>query len=178
MSVKITYFVHSTTYDNVNDRCTGWNPGELNELGIRQSKELTELIGDLKFDYIFTSDLKRAIDSAKLTWPNQNTIQDMRLRECNYGDYNGQSDDLVVYENHIEERFPNGECLKDVQIRIEDICKEFKEKYDGKHIVIVAHRAPQLALEVFTKGATWEEALLNDWRKRKAWQPGWIYIIE
>ena len=42
---------------------------------------------------------------------------------------------------------------------------------------IVAHRAPQLAFEVLTKNLTWEEALENDWRKHKAWRPGWDYTI-
>ena len=48
----------------------------------------------------------------------------------------------------------------------------------GKTIGIVAHRAPQLALEVITKGITWEEAINNDWRKTGDWQPGWVYIVE
>lgn len=177
MSVKITYFVHGTTYDNTDHNCTGWNPGELNELGIKQSIELRNQVDASVFDYIFTSDLKRAVQSASLTWPEIETIQDSRLRECNYGDFNGKSDDLVVYENHIEERFPNGECLLDVEKRIRDLCEEFKIKYDGKHIAIVAHRAPQLAFEVISKNITWEEALASDWRKTKSWKPGWTYII-
>ena len=178
MRTKIIYFVHGTTYDNVNDKCTGWNHGELNELGIKQSKELTEQTKDKAFDVLFTSDLKRAIDSADLTWPELEKMQDERLRECNYGDFNGKSDDLVVYEDHITEQFPNGECLKDVEKRIADFIEYAKREYKGKTIAIVAHRAPQLAFEVLTKGITWEEALSNDWRKRKAWQPGWEYYLD
>ena len=53
-----------------------------------------------------------------------------------------------------------------------------KDNYDGKTIGIVAHRAPQLALEVITKNATWEEAIKDDWRKTGDWQPGWEYIIK
>ena len=48
----------------------------------------------------------------------------------------------------------------------------------GKTIGIVAHRAPQLALEVISKGITWEEANALDWRKTGDWQPGWEYIIK
>ena len=43
---------------------------------------------------------------------------------------------------------------------------------------IVAHKAPQLAFEVITKGISWEEAIDKDWRKNKARQPGWEYIIK
>ena len=63
-------------------------------------------------------------------------------------------------------------------MRIRDFIEEIKVKYPGKTIAIVAHRAPQLAIEVITKNITWEEALENDWRKTKAWQPGWEYVIE
>jgi broad specificity phosphatase PhoE len=38
--------------------------------------------------------------------------------------------------------------LKDVEKRIRDFINHLKEKYDGKYIAIMAHRAPQLALEV------------------------------
>ena len=126
---------------------------------------------------MFTSDLIRAMDSANLAWPNIKTIQDKRLRECNYGDYDGESKDLVVYEDHIENSFPNGESLKDVEERIKDFISFLKENYSDKTIGIVAHRAPQLAFEVLTKNISWQDALKNDWRKTKSWQPGWEYFI-
>ena len=104
-------------------------------------------------------------------------IEDKRLRECNYGEYDGQDKKLVVYEEHIETPFPNGESLKDVERRMYSFINYLKENFYDKKIGIVAHRAPQLALEVLTKKISWEEAIKNDWRKTKAWQPGWKYII-
>ena len=178
METKIIYFVHGTTYDNASGKCSGWKQVELNDLGKQQAKNLGNLTKDFKFDIIFTSDLVRAINSADLAWPECKKIQDNRLRECNYGDYDGESKDLVIYEEHIEEAFPNGESLKDVEKRIESFIKDIKQKYEGKTIAIVAHRAPQLAFEVLTKNVTWEEALEKDWRRTKAWQPGWEYTIK
>jgi len=46
------------------------------------------------------------------TWEK---IQDKRLRECNYSDYDGESKYLVLYEDHVDIPFPNGESLKDVK---------------------------------------------------------------
>lgn len=178
MEIKIIYFVHGTTYDNASDRCSGWKQVELNELGQEQAVNLGQITSSLKFDVIFTSDLVRAIDSANLAWPNLEKIVDKRLRECNYGDYDGESKDLVVYDNHIEERFPNGESLKDVEKRVGDFLDYLKINYRGQTVAIVAHRAPQLALEVITKSITWEEAIKSDWRNTKSWQPGWEYIIK
>ncbi len=48
----------------------------------------------------------------------------------------------------------------------------YKENYNGKTIALVAHRAPQLALDVITKNITWEQAIEQDWRKTKNWQLG------
>ena len=177
MSIEIIYFVHGTTFDNASSKCSGWKQVNLNEQGKEQAKRLGE-ITNYKFDALFTSDLIRAVDSANLAWPNLKKIQDKRLRECNYGDFDGKDKSLVKYEDHINKPFPNGESLIDVQNRIENFIEFLKQNYDNKTIGIVAHRAPQLALEVLTKNLTWEEAIKNDWRKTKQWQPGWKYVVD
>lgn len=177
METKIIYFVHGTTSDNIEGKCSGWNQVELTDLGRERAIKLGQIRKDTHFDVIFTSDLIRAIDSANLAFPNINHIQDKRLRECNYGDLDGKDKKLVVYEDHIDIPFPNGESLKDVEKRILNFIEFIKENYSGKTIGIVAHRAPQLAFEVLTKNLTWNEAIKNDWRNTKSWQPGWKYII-
>lgn len=178
MSVKITYFVHGTTLDNIEHKSTGWLEGELSEKGIQQSIVLRDQINVEEFDIVFCSDLKRAIDSANLTFKDRvKIVEDNRLRECNYGDLNGKESSLVKYEEHIENKFLNGEALKDVERRIKDFCEFLKANYDGKSIAIVAHKAPQMAFQVITEGKTWEDVIENDWRKTKSWKPGWIYNI-
>ena len=47
--VKITYFVHGTTTDNEQGLATGWAPGELSQVGIKQSKDLGQMVIDKKF---------------------------------------------------------------------------------------------------------------------------------
>lgn len=179
MAVKITYFVHGTTLDNIEHKATGWNPGALSEKGIEQSIVLKDQVDINKFDIVISSDLERAIDSARYTFGGvKEIIYDERIRECNYGDFNGKDSKLVTYDEHIEDKFPNGESMKDVEARVRDFCRYLLENYDGKEVALVAHRAPQLAFEVITKKISWEEAISNDWRKSKAWQPGWEYIIE
>ena len=178
METKVIYFVHGTTYDNVNGKCSGWKQVELTKLGKERAIKLGETRKNTHFDIIFTSDLVRAIESANLAFPNVKHIQDSRLRECNYGKLDGQDKSLVVYEEHIDKPFPNGEALKDVEKRVKSFIEVLKENYQGETIGIVAHRAPQLAFEVLTKNISWEEAIKKDWRKTKAWQPGWEYVIK
>jgi broad specificity phosphatase PhoE len=181
MKVTITYFVHGTTIDNEQDRSTGWLPGELSELGVEQSVKLKEQIRGKKFDVVFCSDLKRAVDSANLTFSKSiKIIQDKRLRECNYGDLNGAPSEKVqaVMSKCIEAQFPNGESYKAVEKRMRDFLNYLAKRFDGKHIAIVAHQAPQLALDVIVKGRTWQQAMKEDWRLNKTWQPGWDYVYE
>ena len=178
MSVKITYFVHGTTTDNEDNKSSGWNDVKLSDLGVQQSKDLTKLTEDMTFDAVFTSDLSRAIESANLTWGDKYPkFTDKRLRECNYGDLNGKDSDIVepMQEQSITQPMPNGESYEDVKARISDFINSIKNDYEGKHIAIVAHKAPQLALDVLLKGMTWDEAFTKDWRKKKAWQPGCEY---
>lgn len=180
MSVKITYFVHGTTTDNELNLSSGWSDVDLSETGVRQSRELTDQTRDKEFDVVFTSDLKRAINSARITWGDTyEIIQDARLRECNYGDMNGKPSVEVepMQEKAIFKPMPNGESYEMVKDRIGSFIDYLKQNYDGKHVAIVAHKAPQLALDVLLKGQTWEQAFANDWRLSKSWQPGWDYEV-
>lgn len=176
--VKITYFVHGTTLDNQNKISTGQAHGELSELGIKQSEELLGQIKEKDFDAVFCSDLKRAIDSAEISFKGKyKIIQDKRLRECNYGSLNQAPEEEVDYSKHIFQPFPNGESLVDVESRIRDFLNYLYKNYSGKHIAIVAHKAPQLAIEVLLNNKTWEESIETDWREVGKWRPGWAYSI-
>ena len=181
MPIKITYFIHGTTTDNEQHLATGWADGELSALGVKQSKELGPLVSDKKFDVVFCSDLKRAVDSAELSFAGEyKIIQDERLRECNYGDFtqHPSSEFKSDMTQYIDKKFPNGESYKDVEQRIADFLDFLKKEYEGKYIAIVAHQAPQLALDVLLKNKTWSQAIAEDWRKQKAWKPGWEYVLE
>jgi broad specificity phosphatase PhoE len=177
--VTLTYFVHGTTTDNEQEIATGWNPGELSETGIEQSKQLASQIAGKTFDVVFCSDLKRAVDSAQLAFGDKYQImQDDRLREANYGDLNGMPNTFKEnLTDYIVTPFPGGESFQQVQARMESFCAFLKSLYDGKHVAVVAHQAPQLALEVILNKKSWPQAFGEDWRRTSKWQPGWDYII-
>lgn len=181
-SVLITYFVHGTTVENEKDLSSGWNDCELSELGKKQSIDLTDQIKDKQFDVVFCSDLRRAVDSAELTFGNRIPIvRDQRLRECNYGDFTQKPSDLVdeKMKSCINQPFPNGESYHDVEKRMKSFLDDLVTQYPGKRVAIVAHRAPQLALDVLLKKKSWEQAMKEDWRLKtpKEWKPGWEYKL-
>ncbi len=181
MSVHITYFVHGTTTDNEKEISSGWSDIELSALGIQQSIALKDQTKDKLFDVVFCSDLQRAHNSAKLAWEGTyQIIPDSRLRECSYGSLNGAPSAVVEpmqEEECIRNPFPEGESYDDVKTRVADFLEMLKRDYEGKHVAIVGHKAPQLSLDVLLKGKTWEQALSEDWRKTKSWQPGWEYEL-
>ncbi len=180
-TIHLTYFVHGTTADNEKEISSGWKDVGLSKLGKEQSIKLIDQIKNKKFDVVFCSDLKRAVESAEITFNGEvQIIKDKRLRECNYGKFNGCKSEIVepMQEKCIFERFQDGESYEDVKTRIKEFIDFLKENYEGKSVAIIAHKAPQLALDVLLKGKTWKQAFLEDWRKKGKWQPGWNYEIE
>lgn len=174
--MEIFYYVHGTTYDNESKSASGWNNVELNELGKEQAINLGKNT-PFEFDILFSSDLVRAVNTAELAFPQFKAVADSRLRECDYGDFNGKDKSLVKYNEHIEEPFPGGESLLDVESRMRSFLEFLKENYRDKRVGIIAHRAPQLALDVIINKVSWDEAIENDWRKSENWAPGWKYVL-
>lgn len=177
--VTITYFVHGTTTDNEEHLATGWLPGELSEKGLEQAKQLAGQAAGKHFDVVFCSDLRRAIQTASIAFAETyDIIEDDRLREANYGDLNGLPHTFKdKMSDYIDHPFPNGESYRDTEARLQSFCDFLKREYDGKHVAIVAHQAPQLALDVILGGKSWDQAIAEDWRRTGNWQPGWTYTI-
>lgn len=177
--MKITYFVHSITTDNETGLATGWLQGELSDEGIKRAKAQTADLQSREFDAVFCSDLKRAMDSTELFFAGKFPVfVDWRLRECNYGDLDGRPAKEFKKDRELEYvdvPYSGGESYKDVEHRMRRFLADAEDLFADKHIAIVAHQAPQLALDVIVKGQTWNEAIASDWRKSGAWQAGWEY---
>jgi len=179
MAVRIAYFVHGATKDNESRRASGWSDVGLSELGKKQSVALGEIVRDKKFHAVFCSDFRRAVETAGIAFAGFSIVKDRRLRECDYGEMEGKDSDEVdsVMLQRIEVPFPGGESYKDVEARMRDFLNDVLRKCDGKRVAIVAHRAPQLALDVLLKGKAWETAIKEDWRLNGRWKPGWEYTL-
>lgn len=177
--VRITYFVHGTTTDNEQGIATGWLPGRLSAKGQHDAEQLGRTVAEQQFDAIIVSDLQRAIETATIAFKGRAFTTDDRLREANYGRYNGQSATTFKanMEQFIDMPFPDGESYLDVEARLRSLCDDLHKKYDGKHIALVSHQGPQLALDVIIKGRTWPQAIAEDWRKTHAYRDGWEYTL-
>jgi len=173
----ITYFVHSSSRDNELGVRSGWNDPPLSLNGQKQAAQLKVTAGLQNFDAIFCSDLQRAVETARIVFPDADVRMDARLREMNYGELNGRPESAFTDDKNwcIDNTFPAGECCLDVQERVQSFLNS-QVPLDSM-VAVFAHKYPQLALEVVCNGCTWQEAIRNDWRKTGSWQPGWQYGI-
>jgi len=173
--MKIYFATHSTTKDNEQKIASGWKDAELSEVGIQQAKKVGETFKNIQIDLVCCSDLKRAVDTVKIAFGDKiPTIIDKRLRELNYGDFNGKPSEIVepMKKEHIKKPFPNGESYEQAVRRVHYFFRELKEKYPEKTVLVVGHRATQYGLDTLC-GKTIEECLNTSFK----WRPYWEYEI-
>lgn len=172
--MKIYFATHSTTIDNEAKLASGWKDVELSKLGIQQAKDLGERFKDIHIDLVCCSDLKRAVDTVQIAFENKiPIIFDKRLREINYGDFNGKPTKTIepTKREKIEKSFLNGESYKQAITRVQNFYSELKKKYSDKTVLVVGHRATQYGLYTLIGGKTIEECLSIPFK----WQPYWEY---
>lgn len=175
--VKIIFESHATTFDNEKHLASGHNDVGLSPLGKKQAQELGERYEGKHLDAIFCSDLQRSYKTAGIAFEDRNfpIIKDSRLRECDYGDYSGYPEDEVKHLKlkYVNIPFPNGESYEQAMLRMKSFLKELLEKYDGKRIMVIGHRATWYGLEHLIKGESLKEMITASWK----WQPGWEYEL-
>jgi len=91
MSDVIVWLVrHGETVWNAQHKISGWIDVELSERGQQMARDLRPRLEPERFDGVWSSDLKRAIDTAELAYclPEQ---QDKRLRELDFGPLEGEN---------------------------------------------------------------------------------------
>ncbi len=135
--MEITVIRHGETIDNRAKICQGHSNGELSELGIAQARALGESLSSQSFDLVISSDLKRAVDSAKLIFGEGVTIkEDIRLRERGLAALQGRElDPSINYCAHID----GCESMEEFFGRVRDILAEIKSCYSAQKVALLTH---------------------------------------
>lgn len=177
MSIEIVYETHSLSVDNERGFATGWLGGELSERGRKLARELGERRRDDGIAALFTSDLGRAVETAEIAFGDSNIPihRDWRLRECNYGELNGQP--LARFEGElprrIDEPYPGGESYRQVVERVRAFLDDLPADLDGSRIFVIGHAATRWALEHLLEGTPLEALVSAPF----GWQEGWTYEL-
>ncbi|WBB59661.1 histidine phosphatase family protein [Streptomyces sp. WMMC500] len=177
MTVEIVYETHATTTDNEAGIATGRLPGRLSARGRREARELGERRRGQDIAAVFTSDLHRAVETARLAFPDGRPPihRDRRLRECDYGDLNGHPARLLAAwrTRHIDTPFPGGQSYRQVLAATDALLRDLARQWNGTRILLIAHTANRWALDCLLTGASLHDLLGEPF----AWQAGWYYTL-
>lgn len=150
---------HGETDLNKNKILQGRSDFELNEYGRELARITGKALKDIKFDFVFTSPLKRAKDTAMLLISeNQTSVmpvvyEEERIQEISFGDFEGKCygkenfnmpDKTFLNFFNEPENYntpPNGESFEDILRRTGDFLRELisKEEYGEKTILLSTH---------------------------------------
>ncbi len=143
---------HGETKDNAVGRYIGHTDPDLNPEGLRQAKALYARLSAMPVDHIYTSDLKRAVQTARGAFPHAPILEEPAFREMHFGVFEG-----LLYDE-LQERFsqeyqawltdpvihypPEGESLQGMKKRV--LCKmaAILNEHAGASVAIVSHAGP------------------------------------
>ena len=144
---------------------TGFKNIELSEQGIEEANKAGQNFKnlDIKFNIVFTSELKRAQETAKIILQNLDQwnflnnegkiISNINLNERDYGDLTGLNkketaekfgeEQVHKWRRGYSDQPPNGESLEDVVRRVtkyfEEVMKPAIQSNENDNILIAAH---------------------------------------
>jgi len=127
---------HGETAASRDGTLAGWADVPLTERGIEQARAVRPVLEGESFDGAWSSDLSRAVVTARLAWGEPRT--DARLREINFGELEGRDWTTLdpVYKKALADfdgfHPPGGETLIEVRTRVEAFLAELP---DGRHLL-------------------------------------------
>ncbi|MFZ3055060.1 MAG: histidine phosphatase family protein [Minisyncoccales bacterium] len=138
-------------------------PYFLSEQGKEESKKAGELLKKDKIDHLFSSDILRCRETAKIVaeiinYDIDKIIYDTRLRDLNWGAFGGKTKEEYwnFYNNDRMKAFdmaiPNGESWNQCRERMIKAFNEIEEEFKNKNILIVSHGDPLWLLEGYIRG--------------------------
>lgn len=142
----------------------------LTELGRAQAEAVADALTErYTIDRIYSSDLRRAVDTAKPTAERLGLpIQtDRRLREIDTGEWAGlpftvraeryPEEVRRMREDYSQMRFPGGESIPEVYRRVVCCALEILEHNDGKCVLITAHAGALRTFAAYVHGFSEDE---------------------
>jgi len=150
--IEIILARHGETDWNVSETFRGRVDMLLNEAGRKQAEMLGEYLGQEQIDFIYSSPLKRAVETARaIAGPRKLEVNAVEnLTDFHFGDWQGLSRSQVaekypeLYRDWLDTpeqvRIPGGESLEDVRNRAVPFVEDAVMRCGEGRIVFVSHR--------------------------------------
>jgi 2,3-bisphosphoglycerate-dependent phosphoglycerate mutase len=167
---------HGQSQWNLENRFTGWVDVPLSAKGEEEARAAGEKLRGRRIDLLYTSPLKRAIDTATIALDAAGiapplTVRDAALNERMYGDLQGLNKaeaaarwgdaQVKLWRRSYDVRPPGGESLADTAARVlpywdAHILPDLRA---GKNMLVVAHGNSLRALVMHLDGLSREQVL-------------------
>lgn len=176
MDIKRVIFVRPGETDwNFAERWQGWLDVPLNAHGKYQVERLATLMRNIGLGALYTSDLRRAVETAEVIGLHSEITYkaDSRLRERNIGKWQGLKLTEVrdwfpaqyasYMDNRLGFRVPEGETLAEVRDRMQSAFEAIVAEDAAETIAIVSHTVSiRLLLSLLIEGYTPEDTRLGN----------------
>lgn len=153
LTTRLCLIRHGETSWNAEKRLQGHTDIPLNSRGALQARQMAQALKDinLTFDVLYTSDLKRAADTANAVVElfGVDAQVDSTLRERHFGALQGLSISEApllrpdIWQAHIardlEHELAGGESIQQFALRVQSALDKIQVRHAGKTILIVSH---------------------------------------
>jgi broad specificity phosphatase PhoE len=128
--------------------CGGRSDPPLNRLGLQQAETLASSLRETKLERVYTSHLKRAIQTAvPVMRPETQWIMRSDLGEINYGEWEGRrwaditngASEIRSYEESPNSAAPGGETFQAFQSRVLTAFEHVVHDTAGKSVAVFTH---------------------------------------
>ncbi|MBX4187655.1 MAG: histidine phosphatase family protein [Candidatus Doudnabacteria bacterium] len=144
--MKLVIVRHGETAYNKAERYMGHLDIGLNKIGKEQVRKLAARLAKEKFDYIYSSDLSRSVqtlDAVRPHFVNVPVILDDKLRERKLGVFEGLYKNQATWDsipgNPLTRKPSKGESLSEMRDRINKFLKHLRDRHLGENILILTH---------------------------------------
>ena len=126
---------HGETDWNREGRWQGWADPALNETGRAQARQLAEQLRSMPFDAVYSSDLRRASETAEIVAAGKNlpVVLDERLREIHVGSWQGRTHEELAGAAW------DGETYEEHRLRVVAALLEIARAHRHQCVLVVAH---------------------------------------
>ena len=144
---RLTLIRHALTAWNADGRFQGHSDVPLSDDGRRQARRLARHVTGTETDaVVYASSSSRALETARIAFPNHEIVVDPRLRELNFGVFEGhtQSENEARdawrewFADPFERRVPGGESYRDLRERMVAWMEDAHAAHED-HVVAVTH---------------------------------------
>ncbi|MDY6834288.1 MAG: histidine phosphatase family protein [Chloroflexota bacterium] len=140
---------HGQTDGNIQGRYQGRTDVDLNQVGREQANKLAQRLSSEKIGYIYSSSLKRAMQTAEAVAKlhGMTVIPREDIREIDVGDLEGMTVEEIERKYGSQRELwennswcpPGGESLVQLNHRVGKFIEDIRQRHDENTILVVAH---------------------------------------